>query len=179
MDRSVGQCSLQQFRLITEAAEGQHQVVSLAGSATDCLDIHMPAIPLEGVQTCGVMEAVPLYELDYLNVIRVRLLGFARTIGIEVWDSADQPAVLPASYQDVELQGLALVDARAKDWGSAVTPNGRVTWAALDVYDRAASGLPIRTPRPTAYPRPSEGVEDRRSQDADFLRRLRDGLEGL
>jgi hypothetical protein len=66
------------------------------------------------VESCGVTTGVPLYELEALSLIRVRLLGFARTIGIEVWDSADQPAVLP-DYQEGELRGLALVDSRANN----------------------------------------------------------------
>lgn len=132
------------------------------------------------VQTCGVMDDdVRLYELDHLNVIQVRLLGFARTIGIEVWDSAEEPATLPEHYREGEFCGLALVDARAKDWGSVITPQGRVMWAELGVYDRTSAGLPIRTPKPTPYPRTPANTEDQPPRDVDFLRRLRDGLEGL
>jgi hypothetical protein len=117
------------------------------------------------VQTCGVTdEDVRLSELDELNVIHVRLLGFERTIGIEVWDNAD---------------GLGLVDTRAKGWGSSITPQGRVVWAELDVYDRAASGLPIRARKPTPYPRPSANEIGHPSQGAGFLRRVRDGLVNL
>ena len=131
------------------------------------------------VETCGVTTGVPLYELERLNVIRVRLLGFARTIGIEVWDNGNVPAALPEHYHEGELRGLALVDARAKDWGSSCTVHGRVTWAALDVYDRAASGLPIRTSRPTLYPRSSTSTGGQQQPpDVDLLRRVRDGLEG-
>jgi hypothetical protein len=145
-------------------------------------DAELLAVELvrHSVQTCGVIDDdVRLYELDHLNVIQVRLLGFERTIGIEVWDDATTPAALSAQHQEGELRGLGLIDARAKDWGSALTPHGRVTWAALNVYERAASGLPIRTRRPTPYPRPQTDVEEHRLQDADFLRRVRDGLEGL
>lgn len=130
------------------------------------------------VETCGVTTGVPLYALDHLNLIRVRLLGFARTIGIEVWDNADKAAALP-NNQESGLHGLALVDARAKDWGSAVTPHGRVTWAALDVYDRAASGLPIRVRRSTPYPRTTANAVEDPARDIQLLQRLRDGLEGL
>lgn len=145
-------------------------------------DAELLAVELvrHSMQTCGVMDDdVRLYELDHLNVIRVRLLGFTRSIGIEVWDNATEPAGLPAQYKEGELRGLALVDARAKDWGSAVTPHARVTWAALDVYDHAASGLPIRTRRPTPYPRATTNAGEQPKPDIDLLLRLRDGLEGL
>src|SRR5262245_46954973 len=74
-------------------------------------------------------------------------------------------------YQEGELRGLALVDARAMDWGSVLTTYGRVTWAALDVYERAASGLPVRGRRPRSYPRQPNGPADRNSPDVDLLRR--------
>jgi hypothetical protein len=146
-------------------------------------DAELLAVELvrHSVQTCGVMDPdVRLYELDHVNVIRIRLLGFDRTIGIEVWDNITEPAKLPASDDpEGELHGLGLVDARAKDWGSSVTPQGRVTWAALDVYERTAVGLPIRTRRPTPYPRPAANVAQQPAQDVDFLRRVRDGIERL
>jgi hypothetical protein len=34
-------------------------------------------------------------ELDYINRIVIRLLGFPRHVVIEVWDAATKPAVLP------------------------------------------------------------------------------------
>lgn len=131
------------------------------------------------VETCGVMNDVQLYQLDHLNVIQVRLLGFAQTIGIEVWDNADEPAAPPEHYQEGELQGLGLVDARAADWGSSLTPWGRVVWVELDVYERTASGLPVRTRRPTPHPRPPENAAEHAVQNVEFLRQVRDGLERL
>src|SRR5262249_55899254 len=119
------------------------------------------------VETCGVTEPVPLYALDQLNLIRVRLLGFARTIGIEVGDNADKPAVLP-NDQEAEPHGLALIDARTKDWGSAVTPHGRVTWAALNVYHRTASGLPIRVRRPRPDPRAAGPAVEHPARDIEL-----------
>jgi hypothetical protein len=132
------------------------------------------------VETCGVIDPnVRLYQLEHVNVIHVRLLGFERTIGIEVWDNASEPVRLSA-YDDRgdELHGLALVDARAKDWGSAVTPRGRVVWAELEVYERTASGLPIRTRRPS--PRPK--IDNDRPMplhNLDLLDRVRNGLKDL
>lgn len=145
-------------------------------------DAELLAVELvrHSVEACGVMdEDVRLSELDHLNVIHVRLLGFARTIGIEVWDNADEPARRPRHDQEGELHGLGLVDGRANNWGSSVTPEGRVMWAELDVYERTSAGLPIRSRRPTRHPRPPESAGDHPSKDPDFLRRVRDGLEGL
>ena len=97
------------------------------------------------VQTCGVVDPdVRLSALDDLTVIHVRLLGFERTIGIEVWDNAETPARMPKHDQEGELHGLGLVDARARSWGSSVTPRGRVMWAELDMYERTMAGLPLR-----------------------------------
>jgi hypothetical protein len=97
-------------------------------------DAELLAVELDrhSIQACGVMdEYVRLYELDDLNVIQVRLLGFERSIGIEVWDKVTEPAQLP-EHHDYELHGLSQVDARAKNWGSALAQHGRVTWAELD-----------------------------------------------
>jgi hypothetical protein len=132
------------------------------------------------VQACGVMdEYVRLSALDYVNVIQVQLLGFEQSIGIEVWDNATEPALGSEYKQGDELNGLALVDARAKEWGSCVTPQGRVTWAELHVYERTSVGLPIRTSRPTPYRHSAANAKDHPSQNAEFLRRLRDGLNRL
>lgn len=131
------------------------------------------------VATCGVInEDVRLSELEDLTVIRLRLLGFERSIGIEVWDSATEPVQLRKHGQQNELHGLALVDARAKDWGSAVTSRGRVVWAELEVYERTAAGLPQRAPRPSAWVR-SETNGPAAQHDLNFLSRVRKGLEAL
>lgn len=132
------------------------------------------------VQACGVTdEHVRLYELDDLNVIHVRLLGFERSIGIEVWDNATEPARLTAQAENEELHGLALVDAYAKNWGSALSSHGRVTWAELNIYDHTPAGLPIRARKPSPYPRPASNGQERPERDIDFLRRIRNGLDGL
>src|SRR5262249_12628521 len=124
-------------------------------------------------------EYVRLIELTDLSIIHLRLLGFERSIGIEVWDTATELAQLPALDPEQDLHGLALVDARAKHWGSALTPHGRVTWAELDVYDRTSAGLPIRARRTSPYPRPFVGAEDPAPLDAALLNRVRNGLETL
>jgi hypothetical protein len=131
------------------------------------------------VATCGVLDPdVRLAELEDMTVIRLRLLGFERTIGIEVWDTATEPARLPAHDQAGELHGLALVEARAEDWGSAMTPYGRVTWAALSVYERTGTGLPKRTPR-RSFPMPPASMDACPPPDVDLLRRVRDRLGEL
>jgi hypothetical protein len=144
-------------------------------------DAELLAVELvrHSVHACGVMDlGVRLYELDHLNVIHVRLLGFERTIGIEVWDNAEEPARLPEHDQTSEPRGLALVDTRAKDWGSTVTPQGRVVWAELDVYERTAAGLPHRVSRPSKQPK-NESDWPAPQYDLDFLGKVRDGLADL
>jgi hypothetical protein len=144
-------------------------------------DAELLAVELvrHAVETCGVAdEDVRLCELDALTIIRVRLLGFERTIDIEVWDSATELARLPTHPKEGELRGLGLVDARAKDWGSAVTPGGRVVWAELDVYERTRAELPRRAPR-RSFPRPPVGTGAGLLPDVDLLRRVRDGLSEL
>jgi hypothetical protein len=144
-------------------------------------DAELLAVELvrHSVRACGVMdEDVRLSELDHLNVIHVRLLGFERTIGIEVWDNADQPARRPRHDQEGELHGLGLVDARAKNWGSSVAPRGRVVWAELDVYERTAAGLPQRAPRPSTRPKNETGWP-MPEHDLDFLERVRNGIANL
>jgi hypothetical protein len=144
-------------------------------------DAELLAVELvrHAVETCGVAdEDVRLCELDELAIIRVRLLGFERTIGIEVWDSATEPARLPTHPQDGELRGLGLVDVRARGWGSAITPGGRVVWAELDVYERTKAALPRRTPGRSFPPSPA-GTQACPPLDLDLLRRVRDGLSEL
>ncbi|HET9141364.1 MAG TPA: hypothetical protein VFO68_18505, partial [Actinophytocola sp.] len=93
------------------------------------------------VHSCGVLDTnVRVQDLEELNIICVRLLGFEETIGIEVWDNAPAPATLPEPRYDSELEGLALVNARARCWGSSLVPPNRVVWAEVDVYDRSGPG---------------------------------------
>lgn len=127
------------------------------------------------VQETGILDdEVCWSELDHVNRIVVRLLAFARHIVVEVWDAATKPAVLPADDPHKLPTGLHLVDVIAHRWGSLASPRGRLTWAAVALYERAESGLPIRLRRPG----------DRRERaaplvDEGLLRRVRDGLERL
>jgi hypothetical protein len=128
------------------------------------------------IQDTGVLDSeVRWSELDHLNRIVVRLLGFARHIVVEVWDAASEPAVLPADQPDRYPTGLHLVDVTAYRWGSRADSHGRLTWAELMVYDRTESGLPIRTRRPRHPPKPAITP----AADDELLRRVRDGLGGL
>lgn len=87
------------------------------------------------VQETGVSDAeVRWSELGYLNRIVVRLLGFSRHVVIEVWDVATEPGRIAEPPPAGEPQGLALVDVVATRWASTASPQGRLTWAAVDVY---------------------------------------------
>jgi hypothetical protein len=113
-------------------------------------------------------------EVDHLNYLVVRLVGFARHVVIEVWDRATEPAVLPDGEPVQPRSGLALIDAVAHRWASSMTPTGRLTWAEVAVYDRTDSGLPIRPSRsgsPSAPPLATLSDE--------LLRRVHDGLNRL
>ncbi|HEX3783090.1 MAG TPA: hypothetical protein VHX38_25770 [Pseudonocardiaceae bacterium] len=89
------------------------------------------------VQDTGVADdTIRWSELDHLNRIVVRLLGFARHVVIEVWDAALEPAALPDEGLGKLPAGLHLVDVTANQWGSVASPQGRLTWAEIAVYDR-------------------------------------------
>jgi hypothetical protein len=127
------------------------------------------------VQETGILDdEVRWSELDYVNHIVVRLLGFPYHVVIEVWDAATEPAVLPAGEPKDQPTGLHLVDVTARRWGSSASPRGRLMWAELAVYARTESGLPIRPPRPSSRP----GAQSA-TLSAELLRRVRDGLIGL
>jgi hypothetical protein len=126
------------------------------------------------VEETGILDDVVAWsELEYINRVVVRLLGFPRHIVIEVWDAAHEPAVLPADEPTTLPTGLHLVDVTANRWGSSASPRGRLTWAEIAVYDRTESGLPIRRRRPCVQRQPQTPV------DYELLRRVRDGLDGL
>ena len=127
------------------------------------------------VQETGILDDVVVWsELDYINRIVIRLLGFPRHIIIEVWDAATEAAVLPADEPNAELAGLHLVDATANRWASTASQRGRLTWAEIAVYDRTESGLPIRPRKHLTRP-----VMSAPFVDEEVLRRVRDGLNNL
>lgn len=126
------------------------------------------------VQDTGVSSDVPWSELDHLNSVVVRLLGFRRHVVIEVWDAATEPGSVPDEPTDEDPRGLDLVDVVARRWASTASPRGRLTWAEIAVYDHTESGLQIRRRTSAAKRAPVEYEED-----PELLRRVRDGLKGL
>jgi hypothetical protein len=108
-------------------------------------------------------------ELTALNVVSVRLLGFAGRIVIEVWDTHPEPAVLPAQPPGTPPCGLRLVDVIARRWDSRRAPGGRLTWAELATYEHTRSGLPLRASNSNDPHRPA-------TADLGALRRVMTGL---
>lgn len=114
-------------------------------------------------------------DAEYLDFVVVRLVAYERSIVIEVWDTMTEPIELSEHDQITEPTGLALVDARAKNWGFEHVPRGRVVWAELDVYERSAIGLPKRP----AKRRHRRDTLEEPVHDHDFLERILDGLRRL
>jgi hypothetical protein len=127
------------------------------------------------VQETGILDdEVRWSELDYINRIVIRLLGFPRHIVIEVWDAAVEAARIDELLDAGEPRGLDLVDVVARRWASTTSPQGRLTWAAIDVYEQTQSGLQIR--RRT---RSAQSVPLDYETDPELLRRILDRLSGL
>jgi hypothetical protein len=121
------------------------------------------------VETTGITEWHPLYSevYDSLKLLRVRLLLFARSLVIEVWDSSPQPPIPP--------------DANVR-WNYYVPPaGGKVVWVELPfaaqraVHDTAELPpvLPKRRPS-TRPPRPIAVMDD-----PNILRQVLEGLQAL
>lgn len=140
---------------------------------SDALVVVGELVKLSVAETGITDDDVNWSELDYINRIVVRLLGFERSIVIEVWDAADSPAVLPDDEAGMLPSGLQLVDVTARRWASNAGPQGRLTWAELAVYQHTDSGLPIRRRGRRSSVEPAELV------DESLIRRVRDGLRNL
>jgi hypothetical protein len=93
-------------------------------------------------------------ELTRIEYLTVQLYGFEESVRIEVWDSAPNPPLLSEETESPVKRGYY------------PTPRGKVVWVELPL-------LPQRSSHP---PQPSS---EQFSQDPDFLRRVRDGLEKL
>jgi hypothetical protein len=145
----------------------------------DALAVVGELVALSVEETGLLDDEVRWSELDYVNRIVVRLLGFPRHIVIEVWDAASEPAVLPIEEPATRPTGLHLVDVLAGMWGSTASPRGRLTWAELPVYDRTEAGLPIRRRRRRMQPTTVAEPMSQPVVDEELLRRVRDGLKGL
>jgi hypothetical protein len=131
------------------------------------------------VQATGPAERTSWTGIAELSSIKLRMMGFAEYVVIEVVDRHDEPLVLPDGYQLPEGKELPLVAALAQRWGSYVDPiRGRVMWAEIPVHELTDKGLPKR--KPSAVPPP---VPDTRPTEfvvnAEVLRRVLDGLAGL
>lgn len=110
--------------------------------------------------------------------IALRMIGYQRHIVFEVTDVCGEPLALELEADVPEDSGLGLVDTLANRWGSTVGPRGRVNWAELDVYGRTEAGLPLRDPKPPAWPRGST-EPPAATVDPALLRRVRDRLRHL
>lgn len=129
------------------------------------------------VQETGVITPEPSWsDLDGLKLISVRLLGFAESIVVEVWDvSPEVPKMRDALDDEEGGRGLHLVEVLSDRWGAVPSRHGKVVWAELAIGARASkTPLPTRTPAET--PKSSPYVP---AADADLLRRLISGLRKL
>jgi hypothetical protein len=126
----------------------------------------------------GPAEGTNWRDLRKIGLIKVCLIGFRKHIVVEVVDEHHEALARPDDGERREDTGLGLIDARSKTWGSCLTPQGRVMWAELGVYERTATGLPRRAVTPSPRPRPSP-TPPATTFDAEFLQRVRDGLENL
>ncbi|MFJ8965844.1 ATP-binding protein [Lentzea sp. NPDC102401] len=117
-------------------------------------------------------------EATVPNPIILRMLGYKRHIVFEVTDVHGEPLALELEPDVPEDSGLCLVNTLANRWGSAVGPRGRVNWAELEVYGRTEAGLPLRDPKPPAWPRGST-EPPAATVDPALLRRVRHRLRHL
>lgn len=120
------------------------------------------------VKVTSVMdEHLRWWDLDHLNLIRVRLLGMDASIVIEVWDSDPEPP--------------ELMNPR---W-HCLQPRsgGKVVWCEL-AFHRRSSTMPDQTQEqslllPRRKPRPSPRRPIATEKDPELLRRVIDGLMKL
>lgn len=132
------------------------------------------------VKATGVTNPEPKWsELNELNVITVRIMGFEESIVFEVWDaSPEAPTVKEAAPDDEGGRGLDLVENLAKRWGSTPSRGGKVVWAELPVYQTTGVGLPRRpwSARSTTQP---AGEEEPDVHGRVLLERVLVGLRAL
>ena len=146
------------------------------------IEDYMNAVAVElvslSVEATRPAQGTNWTDITVLNPIRLRMLGYRRHIVFEVTDAHHQAFELPADTELPDDTGLGLVNALASRWGSFVAPRGRVTWAALTVYERTKAGLPKRDHKPS----PRSGTpttQAAQTPNVELLRRVRDGLETL
>jgi hypothetical protein len=100
----------------------------------DAMTIASELVALSVKETGPPGDEVRWSELDHLNRIAVRLLGFSRHVVIEVWDAATEAARITEPPPAGAPRGLPLVNVVAREWASTTHPQGRLTWATIDVY---------------------------------------------
>ncbi len=127
----------------------------------------------------GPAEGTSWTDIKKIGFIKVGLIGFQKHIVVEVADEHTKELVRPEDVELVEGNGLGLVDARARRWGSRLTQTGRVMWAELAAYERTAAGLPRRMRSPSPTPRSRKRNQQHDEAYSEILRRVRDGLERL
>jgi hypothetical protein len=158
-------------RLFTQYTLSNWQVPAVV--VADAMTIVSELVALSVEETGPPGDEICWSELDRLSRIVVRLLGFSRHVVIEVRDAATEPARTTEPPPAGEPRGLELVDVVARRWASTASPEGRLTWAAVDVYDQTQAGLPIRRRTRNAH-RATFDYE----ADPELLRRVRVGLAG-
>lgn len=121
------------------------------------------------VHATGNMDEHPRWwELDHLNLIRVRVLGMDASIVIDLWDSDPD---LPEAIGD--------------RWNYFRPPSGgKVVWCEVAFPRRASSleqaqELPGSLPRRKRRPSPGPTRPIATETDPEILRRVRDGLMSL
>lgn len=159
-------------RLFTQYTLGNWQVPAVV--VADAVTIAGELVALSVEETGPPRDKVRWSELDHLSRIVVRLLGFSRHVMIEVWDTATEPANITEPLPAGTPRGLDLVDVVARRWASTTSPQGRLTCAAVDLYDQTQSGLPIRRRTRTAHQTPLD-----HDIEPELFRRVREGLKGL
>lgn len=95
------------------------------------------------IQECRKANESEQWQLNLTSkLIRLRLLGFASTVAVEVWDRAPgEPRLPPADLKRTDGRGLLIVEALSMNWGFyPIRPWGKVVWAELSVADQQAVG---------------------------------------
>jgi anti-sigma regulatory factor (Ser/Thr protein kinase) len=115
---------------------------------------------------------------EEVAAIHVRLMLFAGSVVIEVWDGEPaMPMPQDVTGEQESGRGLAIVAAISARWSwFPAPPGGKVVWAELAIPQHAltGAGLPQRS-RPGVAAAGNQGA----IRDRDLLRRVRRGLQNL
>jgi hypothetical protein len=126
------------------------------------------------VESTGVTETdIRWWEIEYLNLIKVRILGFDASIVIEVWDSDTEPPISKASSRDVHR------------WNYFhPRTGGKVVWCEMELPQRSNAPNytrepPIPLPRRKRRPQPGPSHPVATERNPELLRRVIEGLRKL